>query len=72
MEAGVIRTIDLTKIYSGTVRAVDSLNLTVFRGEIFGLLGRNGAGKTTNASMLTTRSAVPVDGLRNFRRRVIS
>ncbi len=28
------------------VRALDGLNLTVKNGEIFGLLGRNGAGKT--------------------------
>jgi ABC-2 type transport system ATP-binding protein len=57
----VIRTIDLTKIYTGTVRAVDTLNLTVFQGEIFGLLGPNGAGKTTTASMLTTRT-IPTHG----------
>ena len=57
----VIRTVDLTKIYSGTVRAVDTLNLTVFQGEIFGLLGPNGAGKTTTASMLTTRT-IPTHG----------
>jgi ABC-2 type transport system ATP-binding protein len=57
----VIRTVDLTKIYTGTVKAVDSLNLTVFQGEIFGLLGPNGAGKTTTASMLTTRT-IPTRG----------
>ena len=57
----VIRTIDLTKIYTGTVRAVDTLNLTVYHGEIFGLLGPNGAGKTTTASMLTTRT-IPTHG----------
>jgi ABC-2 type transport system ATP-binding protein len=59
--APVIRTIDLTKVYTGTVRAVDTLNLTVFQGEIFGLLGPNGAGKTTTASMLTTRT-IPTHG----------
>ena len=57
----VIRTVDLTKIYTGTVKAVDSLNLTVYQGEIFGLLGPNGAGKTTTASMLTTRT-IPTHG----------
>ena len=57
----VIRTVDLTKIYTGTVRAVDTLNLTVYQGEIFGLLGPNGAGKTTTASMLTTRT-IPTHG----------
>jgi ABC-2 type transport system ATP-binding protein len=57
----VIRTVDLTKIYPGPVKAVDSLNLTVYEGEIFGLLGPNGAGKTTTASMLTTRT-IPTHG----------
>jgi ABC-2 type transport system ATP-binding protein len=57
----VLHTIDLTKIYTGTVRAVDTLNLTVYQGEIFGLLGPNGAGKTTTASMLTTRT-IPTHG----------
>jgi ABC-2 type transport system ATP-binding protein len=57
----VIRTVDLTKIYTETVKAVDSLNLTVYQGEIFGLLGPNGAGKTTSASMLTTRT-IPTHG----------
>jgi len=57
----VIRTEDLTKVYPGGVKAVDQLNLTVYRGEIFGLLGPNGAGKTTTAGMLTTR-VVPTEG----------
>ena len=57
----IIRTVGLTKIYTGTVRAVDSLDLTVYQGEIFGLLGPNGAGKTTTASMLTTRT-IPTHG----------
>ena len=57
----VIRTVDLTKVYPGDVRAVHNLNLTVYKGEIFGLLGPNGAGKTTTAGMLTTR-VVPTSG----------
>lgn len=34
------------------VRALDSLTLTVERGEIFGFLGANGAGKTTTIKIL--------------------
>jgi ABC-2 type transport system ATP-binding protein len=34
------------------VRAVDNLNLSVEKGEVFGFLGPNGAGKTTTLKML--------------------
>ena len=37
----------------GQFRAVDHINFTVRQGEIFGLLGANGAGKTTAIKMLT-------------------
>src|SRR6266513_5359528 len=57
----VIHTEDLTKIYPGDIKAVDTLNLSVWRGEIYGLLGPNGAGKTTTAGMLTTR-VIPTSG----------
>ena len=57
----VIRTVALTKVYPGGVKAVDTLNLTVFKGEIFGLLGPNGAGKTTTEGMLTTQ-VIPTSG----------
>src|SRR5580692_9809235 len=58
----IIRTEDLTKQYPAMdVPAVDSLNLKVHRGEIFGLLGPQGAGKTTTAGILTTR-VVPTSG----------
>ena len=60
--AGIIRTVDLTKQYPGSdFMAVDRLNLTVHPGEIFGLLGPHGAGKTTTAGMLTTR-VIPTSG----------
>ncbi|CAK0877024.1 unnamed protein product [Prorocentrum cordatum] len=36
-----------------TVRAVDDLSLTMYRGECFCLLGHNGAGKTTTMACLT-------------------
>lgn len=44
---------NLTKSYSGVEKAVDSLNLTIPDGEIFGFLGPNGAGKTTTIKMIT-------------------
>lgn len=47
----VIETRRLTKRY-GDVVAVDALDLAVRRGEIFGLLGPNGSGKTTTILML--------------------
>ena len=46
-----IYTEGLTKSY-GAVRAVDSVNLRVCRGEIYGFLGLNGAGKTTTIRTL--------------------
>ncbi|MGH8103110.1 MAG: ABC transporter ATP-binding protein [bacterium] len=46
-----ISTRQLTKTY-GEVRAVDALNLSVHKGEIFGFLGPNGSGKTTTIKML--------------------
>lgn len=51
MDERVIETTALTKRY-GDVVAVDSLDLAVRRGEIFGLLGPNGSGKTTTILML--------------------
>ncbi|MBR1639895.1 MAG: ABC transporter ATP-binding protein [Treponema sp.] len=45
---------NLSKAYTKNgIKAVDSLNLTVNNGEIFGFLGPNGAGKTTTIRMLT-------------------
>ena len=47
-----IKTIDLTKRYKDTL-AVDRLNLSILQGELFALLGVNGAGKTTAIKMLS-------------------
>jgi ABC-2 type transport system ATP-binding protein len=47
----VIELSNITKRY-GTLAAVDSLNLEVPRGEVFGFLGPNGAGKTTTIRMM--------------------
>ena len=50
MEA--IKTVNLTKSYQD-VTAVDGLNMQVAKGELFALLGVNGAGKTTVIKMLS-------------------
>jgi ABC-2 type transport system ATP-binding protein len=47
----IIEIYHLTKTF-GNFTAVDSLNLTIYKGEIFGLLGPNGSGKTTIIKML--------------------
>lgn len=52
-----IKTENLTKIYTDfwgrpSVKALDNLNLEVYRGEIFGIIGPNGSGKTTAIKIL--------------------
>ncbi len=47
----LLRTEHLSKHY-GRSSALDDLNLTVERGEVFGLLGPNGSGKTTGLRLL--------------------
>jgi len=52
-----VRTHDLTKVFVGfmgrqRVVAVDKLNLEINEGEVFGLLGPNGSGKTTTLKLL--------------------
>ncbi|HTY20214.1 MAG TPA: ABC transporter ATP-binding protein [Geobacteraceae bacterium] len=46
-----IKAENLSKTFKG-VTAVDGLNLTVAKGELFGLIGPDGAGKTTTMRML--------------------
>ncbi|MCK9630125.1 MAG: ABC transporter ATP-binding protein [Methanoregula sp.] len=48
----IIEAQDLKKDYGSTV-AVDGIQFTVRKGEIFGFLGPNGAGKTTTMKMIT-------------------
>ncbi|MGH8489476.1 MAG: ATP-binding cassette domain-containing protein, partial [Gammaproteobacteria bacterium] len=48
-----IETRSLSKSY-GCLLAVDALDLSVAQGSFFGLLGRNGSGKTTTLHMLST------------------
>lgn len=57
----------LVKAFKDKV-AVDGINLTIPRGSFYGLVGRNGAGKTTSLSMATgmlrpTAGTVQIDGI---------
>src|SRR5262245_19614402 len=45
---------DLVKTYPKQVRALDGLSFAVPAGTVFGLLGLNGAGKSTTVKILTT------------------
>jgi ABC-2 type transport system ATP-binding protein len=51
MSDSVLETRGLTR-YFGSKKIVDSLDMVVPRGSIFGVLGRNGAGKSTTIRML--------------------
>jgi ABC-2 type transport system ATP-binding protein len=58
---------DLTKKFDSLI-AVDSLNIGIKRGEVFGFLGPNGAGKTTSIKMMVgllrpTSGKVIIDGV---------
>jgi ABC-type multidrug transport system ATPase subunit len=48
----VVETHGLTKRFGNGVLAVDSVDMSVRRGEVYGFLGPNGAGKTTTLRML--------------------
>lgn len=63
----MIKVEDLCRVYDDFV-AVDQVSFTIAPGEIVGLLGHNGAGKTTIMKMLTgflepSRGIIMVDGL---------
>jgi ABC-type multidrug transport system ATPase subunit len=48
----VVRTHQLSKRFRSGLLAVDSIDLDVHEGDLFGFLGPNGAGKTTTIRML--------------------
>ncbi|MEM3061350.1 MAG: ABC transporter ATP-binding protein, partial [Candidatus Bathyarchaeia archaeon] len=66
----MIQVSNLTKYY-GEKLAVSNLNFSLKEGEIIGLLGLNGSGKTTTIRMLTgflipTEGEILIDGISNF------
>ena len=51
MKDNILNINELSKSY-GRIKAVDHLNLEVHRGEVFGILGPNGSGKTTTLGII--------------------
>jgi ABC-2 type transport system ATP-binding protein len=51
--SAIIQVSHLSKTYS-TVKAVDDISFTVNKGDVYGFLGQNGAGKSTTIRMLLT------------------
>lgn len=52
----ILKTNNLTKVY-GKTNAVDSVSIHVKRGDIYGFIGKNGAGKTTFMRMVAGLAA---------------
>ena len=57
----LLETRGLTKRFGGLV-AVDSLPLAILPGEVRGLIGPNGSGKTTTINLLPHRVGLPAAG----------
>ncbi len=51
MKKSILKIRNLTKSY-GSLKAVNALNLEIREGEVFGILGPNGSGKTTTLGMV--------------------
>ena len=55
MAESVLRTHNLTKVYKNTT-VVNNVSLSIERGQIYGLVGVNGAGKTSLIRMITSQA----------------
>lgn len=60
MKEVVLKTNNLTKQYNKNV-VLDNVNITIKKGDIYGLIGRYGAGKTTLMKIITTLAS-PTSG----------
>ena len=65
MSTYVVETFELCKSYRHTI-AVDHINMKVKQGEIYGFIGRNGAGKSTTLKMICGLVTPSDGGLRLF------
>lgn len=61
----LVQTNNLTKWY-GKHKVINSLNLSVKKGEIYGLIGRNGAGKTTVLRLISGLAKATEGNIRLF------
>ena len=53
----ILKTNNLTKVY-GVRKVVDGVNMTIKKGEIYGFIGKNGAGKTTFMRMILSLTSI--------------
>ncbi|MCU6747870.1 ATP-binding cassette domain-containing protein [Faecalicatena acetigenes] len=61
----VVELSSVSKVY-GRKRAVDHLDMTVHKGDIYGFIGRNGAGKSTTLKMICGLAAPTEGAIRLF------
>ena len=67
--SAIIETDHMTKSY-GKQKAVDRVSMHIRKGKIYGLLGRNGAGKTTVMKMILGLTAADTGDVRLFGRKL--
>ena len=53
----ILKTNSLTKVY-GTRKVVDGVSMTINKGDIYGFIGKNGAGKTTFMRMILSLASI--------------
>lgn len=71
MSDALVELLDVTKTFRsrrGVVRALDAVNFGVREGDVFGLLGANGAGKTTALRCILMLTPIDSGALRVFGR----